>query len=230
MPFFVAHLKKLSGLAHSANTNRLFLPFHKGGLGLPHLVHLYQECQLQRVLILKNSYDQTILNLVKIRESKEMLKSKSYNPYQVALEYSKRHDESKNNQLSNAASRSLMVGWLKETNDKYLENQLSNLISHGEAARAHFNEGNESNATYEWLSMLIDLPPSVLKFGLNGLINTLPTANNLKLWKIQLKMPDESKIVSSHCMLCGNENDTLGNVLCYCDFIFNNGVFNRPKW
>ncbi|KAL0224601.1 hypothetical protein RCL1_002513 [Eukaryota sp. TZLM3-RCL] len=209
-----------------ANTNRLFLPFHKGGLGLPHLVHLYQECQLQRVLILKYSYDQTILNLVKIRESKEMMISKSWNPYKVALEYSKRLDESKNNQLSNTASRSLMVGYLKEPNVKLLENQLSNLISQGEAARAHFNEGKESNGTYEWLSMLIDLPPSVLKFGLNGLINTLPTANNLKMWKIQRKMPDGFKIVSSHCMLCGNENATLGHVLCYCDFILNNGVFN----
>ncbi|KAL0213491.1 hypothetical protein RCL1_007117 [Eukaryota sp. TZLM3-RCL] len=43
-------------------------------------------------------------------------------------------------------------------------------------------------------------------------------------------MPDGSKIVSSHCMLCGNKNATLGHVLCYCDFILNNGVFNRPKW
>ncbi|KAL0213019.1 hypothetical protein RCL1_006645 [Eukaryota sp. TZLM3-RCL] len=149
MPSYVAHLKKLSGLAHSANTNRLFLPFHKGGLGLPHLVHLYQECQLQRVLILKYSYDQTILNLVKIRESKEMMKSKSWNPYKVALEYSKRLDESKNNQLSKTASRSLMVGWLKETNVKLLENQLSSLISQGEAARAHFNEGKELMNGYQ---------------------------------------------------------------------------------
>ncbi|KAL0209352.1 hypothetical protein RCL1_007292 [Eukaryota sp. TZLM3-RCL] len=144
----------------------------------------------------------------------------------VALEYSKRLDESKNNQLSNTASRSLMVGWLKETNVKLLENQLSNLVPQDQAARAHFNEGNESNGTYK--SMLIDLPPSVLIFGLNGLINTLPTAN--KLWKIQRKMPDGSKIVSSHCMLRGNENATVGHVLCYCDFILNNGVFNCPKW
>ncbi|KAL0217889.1 hypothetical protein RCL1_008738 [Eukaryota sp. TZLM3-RCL] len=43
-------------------------------------------------------------------------------------------------------------------------------------------------------------------------------------------MPDGNRIVSSQCLLCGHDNATLCHVLCYCDFILNNGLFNRPKW
>ncbi|KAL0217750.1 hypothetical protein RCL1_008599 [Eukaryota sp. TZLM3-RCL] len=78
--------------------------------------------------------------------------------------------------------------------------------------------------------MLIDLPPKTLKFGMNGLLNTVPTANNLKKWCIERKMPDGSKKVSSHCSLCDHDNATLSHVLCYCPYILNDGVFNRPKW
>ncbi|KAL0218001.1 hypothetical protein RCL1_008849 [Eukaryota sp. TZLM3-RCL] len=106
-----------------------------------------------------------------------------------------------------------------------------NLQSQGEAMRSvKMNDSNNTNCKYEWLSMLIDLPPSVLKFGMNGTLNTLPTANNLTLWKIKRKMPDGNKIVKSHCLSCGHDNARLGRVLCYCDFILNNGLFNPPKW
>ncbi|KAL0221213.1 hypothetical protein RCL1_001067 [Eukaryota sp. TZLM3-RCL] len=105
------------------------------------------------------------------------------------------------------------------------------LQSQGEAMRSvKMNDSDNTNSKHEWLSMLIDLPPSVLKCGMNGILNTLHTANNLKLWKIERKMPDRNKIVSSQCLLCGHDNVTLGHVLCYCDFILNNGLFNRPKW
>ncbi|KAL0218150.1 hypothetical protein RCL1_008998 [Eukaryota sp. TZLM3-RCL] len=43
-------------------------------------------------------------------------------------------------------------------------------------------------------------------------------------------MPDGSKKVSSHCSLWDHDNATLSHVLCYCPYILNDGVFNRPKW
>ncbi|KAL0228183.1 hypothetical protein RCL1_004326 [Eukaryota sp. TZLM3-RCL] len=91
------------------------------------------------------------------------------------------------------------------------------------------NDPANSNSKHKWLSVLTHLPPSVLKFGMNGILNTLTTATNLKLRKIERKMPDGNKNVSSQCFLCGQDNATLGHVLCYCDFILNNGFFNRPK-
>ncbi|KAL0212949.1 hypothetical protein RCL1_006575 [Eukaryota sp. TZLM3-RCL] len=124
-----------------------------------------------------------------------------------------------------------MLQWFKENNIEQLELQLMNLQSQGKASRSiEMNDSDNTSSNYEWLSMLIDLPPSVLKFGMNGILNTLPTAINLKLWKIERKTLDGNKTVGSQCFLCGHENATLGHVLCYCDFILNNGFFNLPKW
>ncbi|KAL0213501.1 hypothetical protein RCL1_007127 [Eukaryota sp. TZLM3-RCL] len=230
MPSYVSQLKKLTGLARSANTNRLFLPHHKEGLGLPSLVHLYQECQLQRALILKGSLDNNILFLTEMRETQELNKSKSWSAFRIAIGYQERFKKTQNQNVNGKSAREIMVGWLKQSNFESLETQLSNLTSQGEALRSLYTVGSSDNCRYEWLSMLIDLPPKTLKFGMNGLLNTLPTANKLKKWCIERKMPDGSKKVSSHCSLCDHDNATLSHVLCYCPYILNDGVFNRPKW
>ncbi|KAL0218075.1 hypothetical protein RCL1_008923 [Eukaryota sp. TZLM3-RCL] len=97
MPSYVAHLKKLRGLARSSNTNRLFLPLHKGGLALPDLIHLYHECQLQRTFVLKFSLDPGITKLYELKEAQQLVKSKSWNVHSVAKTLLKRLEDSGKN-------------------------------------------------------------------------------------------------------------------------------------
>jgi hypothetical protein len=60
---------------------------------------------------------------------------------------------------------------------------------------------------FKWLSVVYDLPESFTKFGLNGLLKTLPSADNKKLWKMQ---------ISSICKRCGAANQTIGYILGQC--------------
>ncbi|KAL0216936.1 hypothetical protein RCL1_007419 [Eukaryota sp. TZLM3-RCL] len=161
-------------------------------------------------VFLKFPLDPGITKLYELKEAQQLLKSKSCN---VAKTLLKRLEDSGKN-LSISESRKTMSQWFKENNTEQLELQLMNLQSQSEAMRSvKMNDSDITNSKYKWLSMLIDLPPSVLKFGMNGILNTVPTANNLILWKIERKMPDGNKIVSSQCLLCGHDNATLGHVL-----------------
>ncbi|KAL0221327.1 hypothetical protein RCL1_001181 [Eukaryota sp. TZLM3-RCL] len=86
------------------------------------------------------------------------------------------------------------------------------------------------NTDSGWISLLIDLPPSVIKLAAYATLNTLPTPDNLRRWKIERKMPNQKKVISDICLLCDEGLRTLGHVLSYCKFILENEVFNRPKW
>ncbi len=40
----------------------------------------------------------------------------------------------------------------------------------------------------QWLSIFLDIPPSIIKFGVNAYLDILPTPNNLKTWNITRKI------------------------------------------
>ncbi|KAL0221130.1 hypothetical protein RCL1_000984 [Eukaryota sp. TZLM3-RCL] len=81
-----------------------------------------------------------------------------------------------------------------------------------------------------WISVLFDLPPSVTMFAANASLDTLPTPDNLRRWKIERKMSSQRKIVSDKCLLGEEGLCTIGHVLSYCTFMLEHDVFNRPKW
>ena len=73
----------------------------------------------------------------------------------------------------------------------------------------------EIEADRSWVRNALSLPPKLLKFGLNYLVNTLPSGHNLKRWGLT---QDES------CPLCGG-TQSICHVLSFC-----RASLDRFKW
>ncbi|KAL0217373.1 hypothetical protein RCL1_007954 [Eukaryota sp. TZLM3-RCL] len=76
-------------------------------------------------------------------------------------------------------------------------------------------ESSNMNTDSGWISLLIDSPPSVIKFADNATLNTLPTPDNLRRWKIERKMPNQKKTISDICLLCDEGPCTLGLLVMF---------------
>ncbi len=64
-----------------------------------------------------------------------------------------------------------------------------------------------------WLSVLHDLPTAVLRFGSKGLLNCLPSPNNVARWK---KSPNPNRQISAKCLICEAPNCTTAHILSNC--------------
>ena len=95
-----------------------------------------------------------------------------------------------------AAKRKLHA---QQQNDKH-KKLLEEKVWQGSVVRKIVNEDPA------WNSAIFCLPPSLLKFGVNAIINTLPSRNNLKRWKL---------ISDDACTLCQN-GQTIQHVLSFC--------------
>ena len=85
-PIATRFLKRWSGLARSADPNRLFLPKSNGGLELPHLVTMYKKLHASKAgshMLSSDSSVRAIATQVTLRESQ--LQRASFRPHQVVV-------------------------------------------------------------------------------------------------------------------------------------------------
>ncbi|KAL0225333.1 hypothetical protein RCL1_003245 [Eukaryota sp. TZLM3-RCL] len=220
---YVKFLKQTLGLARCGNVDFLFLPTHAGGLGLPDITHLYKECQVQRCLILKHSTDFLIRDIYNRKEPSELLLTRKWSALKTVIELWEQYQQQLPQVRSRKKDRDNIVLLLK--NKLVLEHKVSlNKLEMQSKLVKVVQESPNMNTDSGWISLLIDLPPSVIKFAANATLNTLPTPDNLRRWKIERKMPNQKKVISDICLLCDE------GPCCYCKFILDNEVFNRPKW
>ena len=73
------------------------------------------------------------------------------------------------------------------------------------------------------LNACYNVSKRALSFGLNSILNTLPTQVNLNRWY---------PVVSDTCKRCGIERQTLGHILCYCSLenMESEDPRNRVTW
>jgi len=127
---------------------------------------------------------------------------KKWNPFLISCP-SYRAEKKQANENSCPSISSVVAAKRKlhaqQQNDKH-KKLLEEKVWQGSIVRKSVSEDTA------WNSAIFCLPPSLVKFGVNAIINTLPSRNNLKRWKL---------ISDDACPLCQN-GQTIQHVLSFC--------------
>ncbi|KAL0220216.1 hypothetical protein RCL1_000071 [Eukaryota sp. TZLM3-RCL] len=226
-PLLTKALKSWLGITKTANVDYLFLPRSEGGLGFPDLSLLYKECQLQKFHILKNSSDPDILKLYDILSSRRLLWKRKWNSIACLDKFCKKNilveDASKSTER-----RKIIELFKRDEINKRIESFHSCQLQ--SSMTRSVLQSSIMDTDYHWMSMLVDLSPSILKFAINSSLNVLPTADNLFRWKISRRMPNGSKLLSATCSLCESSPATLSHILASCPSYQNPENVNRPAF
>jgi hypothetical protein len=192
-------LRKWSGLARCGGREIFFLPVKHCGLGLPSLTSLHKACRATFWAHLQNTRDPDIQ--ARLRLCSEELNVKYWRPFLCNLP---RTPAAAPRQAARAASAEAV----KAHDAKCLE-----LLQAKQWQGAIVRE--LCNTDTAWNAAAYNLPPSLLRFGLNAVVNTLPSLNNLRRWKLT---------DNSLCPLCGKEQ-TILHVLSNCAVSLTNGKY-----
>ena len=219
-------LKKTIGGPQCQNPDFYFLANKYGGCQFPDLTLLYQECQLQKYHVIKNSRDPKMISLYgRRRETAKSSTSNQWDPVTVLETYELKVP-------NNIVLPRKRKDWIIK---QFRYDQMQTKLAHCHL-RPLQSEMNRSVAEsplldteFTWLSVINDLSPRTLKFTTNACTNTLPSPDNLKRFNYVRKLPDGRKIVSATCSLCGGNNATLAHVLSFCPYSLRNES-NRMKW
>ena len=196
-PIATRLLKRWSGLAKSADPNRLFLPKANGGLELPHLVtvykkihtakagsHMYSGDSAVRAIAPQNTLHELQLHRALFRPHQEVVGAMKEDPgaskkWVIAQVKAKIHSEDTAARLAHTTSLTVQGLTVREF---------------------------EGRAAQNWTTAISTLPEWCFKFALNAVTDTLPHNANLCKWK---------KLSSPLCQLCG-EYQSLAHVLNSC--------------
>ena len=189
-------LKKWVGLAKPADPSRLYL---EGGLGLPAISTIYRKQQATVASLLLTSPDPIIQHTVKLAISREQnLCRPTHKPMlEVRDMWTADPGASRKSLLKKAKTQVAACDA-----ERRLEHARS-LQHQGQLLRA-----TERRAAGMWSSVVLQLPPQVLKFSINAAQDTLPHNANLALWR-------RKEGLSYACKLCGMRQ-TLPHVLNQC--------------
>ena len=192
-------LKKWVGLARPADPSRLYLPKAEGGLGLPSISAVYRKQQASVASLLLTSSDPTVQHTTKLAIEKERrLCRPLHQPLLEVREIWQGDPGISRKSLTKRARAQVTADDAERRLDhaKGLQHQ-------GQLLRA-----TDSEAASIWANAVLQLPPQVMKFSLNGAQDTLPHNANLALWR-------SKDGVSDACRLCGIRQ-TLLHVLNQC--------------
>ena len=196
-PIATRFLKRWSGLARSADPNRLFLPRANGGLELPHLVTMYKKLHASKAgshMLSSDSSVRAIATQVTLRESQ--LQRVSFRPHQVVVGVMEEDPGAPKKKVLSRVKAKIQA---EDTASKLAHT--SSLPVQGLTVREY-----EGSAAQNWSIAVFSLPEWIFKFALNAVTDTLPHNVNLCKWK---------KLSSPQCQLCG-ETQSLAHILNSC--------------
>jgi hypothetical protein len=196
-PIATRFLKRWSGLAKSADPNRLFLPKSNGGFELPHLTTLYKKIHCAKAGSHMYSNDPTVRAIATqdtLHES--MLQRASFRPHQRVVEVMKEDPGASKKQVIARVKSTVQT---EDTADRLAHT--TSLPVQGLTVREF-----EGSVAQNWSKAIFSLPDWCFKFALNAVTDTLPHNLNLYRWK---------KLSSPKCQLCG-ETQSLAHVLNSC--------------
>lgn len=206
------YLREWCGLAKCGTGDILFLPPHMGGLGVTSMVSFHQRQRASFWFHIEHSKDPVIHQRHLIAKELGIC---VWRPFLLgpAPGFDKpRHRAGVQRSAAQSDQpdpvRAAMAALQKQQDDERLS-RLQAKAWQGAVFRT------EIEADRSWVRNALSLPPRLLKFGLNFLVNTLPSGHNLKRWGVT---QDES------CPLCGG-TQSICHVLSYC-----RASLDRFKW
>ena len=207
-PLATRYLKRWSGLARTADPNKLFLPKSNGGLDLPNLITLYRKLQVSKAATFVHSRDPTVRCIATTETLREQRQTKApFKPFQTVVDAMKDDPGA-----SKAATTMKAKARVQAADTASRLSHTSGLVVQGQTVRTF--EGKEATT---WSTVVLSLPERVFKFALNATTDTLPHNQNLCLWR---------KIPSSSCPLCGQVQSLL-HVLNNCPVALQLRRYNR---
>ncbi len=176
----------------------------QGLTSVPSIKQTYQECQASAYISSMTKADPTVKHCLASKLNRESQWSRKNSITKVAHETMESlptiqiHDPHKKAEaLVKKSKQSIKVTFQEKWTD-----HLKTLTVQGQFVRVW----HTVEADIQWKSLLFQLPPRIMQFILNAIIDTLPTNCNLVRWK---------KRSNSKCDKCSNK-ETLMHVLNNC--------------
>lgn len=224
------YLKKWSGLTKPANMAVLYLPKSKFGQGMVKLSTHFKKLQVGKAFDRKFSPDPSYQQLTDLKLQGQggnrwnATKELCDNERRVTLEdiggitATRRHGlgfDSKKlySRMSQGEKKQRIKAVMEEIATEETERELVQSEVHG----AMISWDRALPLDWDWRASIYGLSPTLLKFHLNAVSNSLPSPDNLHRWNMRSNRT---------CKLCGARSATLLHILNNCEFALNQGRYN----
>ena len=196
-PIATRYLKKWSGLAKSADPNRLFLPKSNGGLELPHLVTTFKKVHAAKAGSHMCSRDPAVRAIASEQTIAETNQQRaSFRPHLDVVDVMKTDPGATKRHITSLVKSKIQA---EDTSSRLAHT--NSLAVQGFTTRVF-----DGSPAQNWSTAISSLPEWCFKFALNAVTDTLPHNLNLFRWK---------KLSSPKCQLCG-QDQSLSHVLNSC--------------
>ena len=179
-PLATRYLKRWSGLARTADSNKLFLPKSNGGLDLPDLTTLYHKLQVSKSARFMYSRDPVVRSIATGETLRERQQTRAtFKPFHTVVEAVKEDPGA-----GKATSTRKAKAQVQAANIASRLSHTTGLVIQEQTVSAF--EGKDATT---WSTVVLSLPETMFKFALNATTDTLPHNQNLCLWR---RMPSSS--------------------------------------
>ncbi|XP_078700698.1 uncharacterized protein LOC144927246 [Branchiostoma floridae x Branchiostoma belcheri] len=203
------YLKKWANMVRSANPGILY---HSQGLGLTSVEQIYQQQHASVIASAMTVGDSRVKNALAAKVQRETaLRRKSTGTVTnhalvegvlTTVMGNEPHETQTNPQSTKEKVCQKVKTRLRKEEDMKVEEKCRSLQVQGNWVELVIQEQSD----LKWKSSLCNTPRGVFEFALNGMLNWLPTADNLVRW---------GKVLSPKCPLCKGRQ-TLRHVLNMC--------------
>jgi hypothetical protein len=224
-----AFYRKWVGLAKAAEGSVLYRPPDRFGLGFTHLTDMAKKAQVIKWHIMKYSEDTNASNLyqhmLKMDKLGHLGTGRKSSP---RLQLEDAESQVDFNALISNHQGKAGLGLVKKTPSdkasrrkqiievlqKETENKRLAILHTYEMQNGwmHFAIEKQMYKDLTWKKLLYSYNDNLVKFVVNGTLNTLPTPDNLRRWKITS---------NAVCGLCGQAHASLKHVLAGCPWVYN---------
>jgi len=189
-------------LPQCTSKEMFFLPRQYHGLNVPSPLMLFKQRQATTMHMLKYSSDSAVRDYYQL-EHQRLGQSERWSGV-LALEQfeSQRQDEPPSQPAAMKTDRHRLSQWVRKLDDRGRWEHLKELVCQGKGLAALECASHDP----DWMDQVLQVPPSLFRFGCTALLDVLPTNCNLFRWR---------KRADRNCPLCGRPQTTL-HVLNNC--------------
>ena len=201
------YVKKWSGIPHPGTLAFVHMP---EGLNIKSISSLYLECHTNAYISTREKGDPKVNHCLDSRLTREAEWSKKISHTVMSDNILKEVNE-KNPSATLKQKQREAKEILKTDCSENWNSHVKSLVVQGRFLEIL----SEESRSYDWKSVIFNLPARVSKFMINSLTDTLNTRANLKRW---------GKCMTTKCRGCGN-HETLHHVLNNCSTFLEQGRY-----
>jgi hypothetical protein len=234
-PLCTRMLKEWLGVTRCATPDILYLSKQCKGLGFTSLVTHYKKMQIVRADLFKYSTDPRVRAmyhyLLDIDVRNRKFKWKPYEHHELAeravelqrltdggqqgrtgLGYLKKRTTHPSAEEDRKGHRKAVTSFIVQEENDSRRVHLMSLAKQGKWS----SWDSLMQQDLSWYRLLYDMPPNILKFLMNGMLDTLPSPVNLKLWHKELL---------DNCPLCNRPHCSMSHILSMCSTALKQGRY-----